>query len=132
MNSTLGALGVLRALRAATTGADAEQRACTELQRRGLKLVARNWRCRHGELDLLMLDGDTLAVIEVRARAHASYGGAAGSVDGRKQRRIAAATQAWLQQNPRWAESPLRFDVYACEADGHSDWLQAAFTLDDL
>ena len=125
------ALGALRALRAAATGANAEQRACAALQGRGLKLIARNWRCRQGELDLLMQDGDTLAVIEVRARAHASHGGAAGSVDGRKQRRIAAATQAWLQQNPRWAESPLRFDVYAYEADGRGEWLQAAFTLDD-
>lgn len=125
---------MMRALRrnAGATGAEAEQRACADLQRRGLKLLARNWRCRQGEIDLLMRDGDTLAVIEVRARGHAAYGGAAASVDVRKQRRIAAATRAWLQQHPDWAESPLRFDVYACEPGSRGDWLQAAFTTDDF
>ena len=123
---------VLRALRAAATGADAELRACAELQRRGLKLVARNWRCKQGEIDLLMLDGDTLAVVEVRSRNHAGFGGAAGSVDRRKQGRIAAATLAWLQQHPQHAERPLRFDVYACEAGGPGEWLQAAFSTDDF
>lgn len=126
------AAGALRALRAAATGADAEQRAGAELQRRGLKLIAHNWRCPQGEIDLLMQDGDCLVVVEVRSRGRDDFGGAAGSVDRRKQRRLAAAIQAWLQQNPRHAEAPLRFDVYACEAGGNDEWLQAAFTTDDF
>lgn len=119
-------------LAAAATGAAAEDHAARWLQARGLRLVDRNWRCRQGELDLVMQDGATLVVVEVRARRHSGFGGAAGSVDVRKCRRIAAATQAWLLDHPEWNRAPLRFDVFACEAADRCDWLQAAFTTDDL
>ena len=117
---------------AAATGVAAEQQAARWLQARGLRLMERNWRCRQGELDLVMQDGATLVIVEVRARRHGSFGGAAGSVDVRKCRRVVAATQAWLLANPHWNTAPLRFDVLAYEADGRCDWLQAAFTTDDL
>jgi putative endonuclease len=117
---------------AAATGAAAAQHAADWLQARGLRLIDRNWRCRQGELDLVMQDGATLVVVEVRARRHAGFGGAAGSVDARKCRRIAAATQAWLLAHPQWSNAPLRFDVLAYERNGPCDWLQAAFTTDDL
>lgn len=125
-------IAALKARLAAARGQDAEREAERYLLSRGLRTLERNWRCPRGELDLLMQDGDTLVVVEVRQRGHAGYGGAAGSVDRRKQRRIAAATLAWLQQHPRQAEAPLRFDVLAYEADGHREWLQAAFSMDDL
>lgn len=125
-------IGALRARFAAATGQAAERHAEQFLLARGLRLLDRNWRCPRGELDLVMLDGDTVTVIEVRARGHAGYGGAAGSVHAGKQRRIAAATQAWLIAHPRWAEAPLRFDVLAYEGEEPCEWLKAAFTTDDF
>ncbi len=66
-------------------GNDFEQRACAELERAGLKLLARNYTTRHGELDLVMRDGDTIAFVEVRYRKNASHGDAAASVTASKQ-----------------------------------------------
>lgn len=74
-------------------GNAAEQAALELLLGRGLKLVERNYRCRGGELDLVMLDGKTLVFVEVRYRATPSFGGAAGSVNWHKQRRIICRSQ---------------------------------------
>ncbi|MGB1563447.1 MAG: YraN family protein [Sinimarinibacterium flocculans] len=108
-------------------GAEAEDAALQLLRRRGLRLVSRNFRCRGGELDLVMLDGDTLVVVEVRARSHAGYGSAAESVDRRKQARLVHAAQLFLAAHPREAERPLRFDVVAFDGAGQADWIRAAF-----
>ena len=73
-------------------GSGAEQRALQYLQDQGLRLLERNWRCKLGELDLVMQDGDTVAVIEVRSRARSDRGSAAETVDARKQARVVRAT----------------------------------------
>ena len=65
-------------------GTDFEQRACLELERAGLKLLARNYTTRHGELDLVMRDGDTVVFIEVRYRKSASHGDAATATPPRR------------------------------------------------
>ena len=72
-------------------GADAEARAAEFLQRKGYRVVDRNWTCRGGELDLVCLDGDTLVFVEVRARANARHGSPLETVVGLKhgQRSIA-------------------------------------------
>ena len=116
---------------AAAHGAEAEARAERHLVSKGLTLVARNWRCPMGELDLVMRDGDTLVVVEVRARSTASHGGALASVTASKQAKLIRATQAFLQAHPNWQDSPLRFDVVRFEADGKGRWLREAFTVDD-
>ncbi len=108
-------------------GSEAEDRALRHLQGRGLKLIARNYRCRGGELDLVMQQDDTLAVIEVRQRSHSGFGSAAESVDRRKQQRIILATQMFLAAHPQHAQAPLRFDVVALDAVGRLDWIVAAF-----
>ena len=90
-------------------GARAEAIAADYLARRGLTLVARNYRTRHGEIDLVMRDGDTLVFVEVRMRSRNDYGGAAGSVTAAKQERWIAASLAYLAQLGR--EPPCRFDV---------------------
>jgi len=77
-------------------GFDAEARAEAFLAGRGLVPVARNVRFRGGEIDLVMRDGEEWVFVEVRARADARFGGAAASVDGRKQRRLALAAQMFL------------------------------------
>ena len=107
-------------------GADAETRALRHLEREGLKLIARNWRCKGGELDLVMTDGATLAVIEVRSRARSDYGSALESVDGRKQGRLVHATQLFLAAHQAHAQREVRFDVVTLEGSD-LQWLKAAF-----
>ena len=112
-------------------GQSSEQLACQHLQHQGLRLLTQNWHCRQGELDLVMLDGDTVVFVEVRYRRHAAWGGAVESVDARKRARLAAAAQHFLLQESRWAKHPCRFDVVAISPDDHShprlDWIQNAF-----
>ena len=108
-------------------GDEAEDAALTLLRKRGLQLVARNYRCRGGELDLVMLDRQTLVVVEVRARSHRGFGSAIESVDARKQGRIILATQLFLASHPEHAQRAVRFDVVAFDACQVPEWLQNAF-----
>lgn len=109
------------------TGAEAEDLALRHLQRQGLRLVARNVRYKGGEIDLVMLDGATLVIVEVRLRSNAQFGSAAESVDARKQRRIVLATQLYLLDHPAQAQRALRFDVVAFGRGGQPEWIRAAF-----
>lgn len=109
------------------TGAEAEDLALRYLQQQGLRLVVRNARYKGGELDLVMLDGAMLVVVEVRLRSHSQFGGAAASVTGRKQQRIVLATQLFLLDHPEHAQRALRFDVVAFDGRDQPDWIQAAF-----
>ncbi|CAD5106827.1 YraN family protein [Zestomonas carbonaria] len=112
-------------------GREAENLARRFLEEQGLRLLAQNWLCRRGELDLVMLDGDTVVFVEVRYRRHAAWGGALESVDARKQARIALAAEYFLQQEKRWGKHPCRFDVIALGAtSGPTDrpeWIKNAF-----
>ncbi|MCU1717631.1 YraN family protein [Pseudomonas sp. 5P_3.1_Bac2] len=112
-------------------GQAAEAQARQHLEQHGLRLLAHNWRCRLGELDLVMLDGDTVVFIEVRYRRHSAWGGAAASVDARKREKLIHTAQLFLQQEAHWAKHPCRFDVIAITADSqataHLDWIQNAF-----
>ncbi|WP_293369100.1 YraN family protein [Nevskia sp.] len=107
-------------------GVTAETRALRFLEARGLTLIERNWRCKGGELDLVMLDGHALAVIEVRSRARSDYGSALESVDARKQGRLVHATQLFLAAHQAHAQREVRFDVVTLE-NGEPQWLKAAF-----
>ena len=110
-----------------------EQAALVYLQQAGLTLLDRNWRCRWGELDLVMREGGTVVFVEVRYRASAAFGGAAASVDRGKRRRLAASAQAWLQQS-RQFQAAARLDVVAvCGPPGRPriEWIPNAFGLDE-
>jgi putative endonuclease len=96
-------------------GAACEQIAKEYLEARGLRVLARNARCKAGELDLVCLDGEVLAIVEVRQRVRADFGGALASVDGRKQRKIIRATQFFLRREALWRARVIRFDVIALE-----------------
>ncbi|MET0658525.1 MAG: YraN family protein [Steroidobacteraceae bacterium] len=114
-------------------GGAGEALALKQLQARGLKLVLRNHRCRRGEIDLVMLDGNTLVLIEVRYRADHSFDGAAASVTTRKQRRLIAAARHLLATRSDLRRYPARFDVVALspDADGMKfDWIKSAFNAD--
>ena len=112
-------------------GARAEQLALEYLQARGLTIVERNYRRRLGEIDLVALDNGVLVIAEVRTRSTDAFGGAAASVDGRKQRRIIRAAAQLLQRHRDYAALPVRFDVLivtgpATPAPG-VQWLRHAF-----
>ncbi|MDP3837504.1 MAG: YraN family protein [Methylococcales bacterium] len=106
-------------------GENAEQQAHDFLLKQGLKSVARNFRCKQGELDLIMLDNNTLVIIEVRFRKTDKYGSAAESVTHSKQARIIAATHIYLATQK--INKPIRFDVVALSGNGKIDWIQNAF-----
>lgn len=110
-------------------GEHAEQLACRHLVSRGLQLIQRNYRCRSGELDLVMRDGDSIVFVEVRYRADTRYGSAADTVDWRKRRRLIAAAQHYLQAT-KYRDLPCRFDVIAIGGpprERRIDWIVDAF-----
>jgi putative endonuclease len=105
------------------TGQAGEDAALRHLLSQGLKLVQRNFRCKGGEIDLIMSHGDTLVFVEVRKRSDRRYGGAAASVGFQKQARLTIAAQIFLQRYQRLP--PCRFDIIAID-EGRLDWLQNA------
>ncbi|MGO4155618.1 YraN family protein [Cupriavidus sp. YAF13] len=109
-------------------GARAESRALDYLERQGLALVVRNYRCKGGEIDLIMRAADgTLVFVEVRQRASRAFGGAAASVTPAKQRRILLAAAHYLAaQAGQGLEPRCRLDVVALEP-GRLEWIRDAF-----
>ena len=119
-------------MNARARGAAAEALAALYLVMRGLCLVARNYRCRAGEIDLIMRTRrpDCLVIVEVRYRRSSRFGGAAASVTAAKQTRLVRAASLFLLQQPQLANLPLRFDVLGIEgALWHPRicWIQNAF-----
>lgn len=106
-------------------GKSAEDQALVFLSNHGLKLVARNYRCKQGELDLVMRDQQVLVIVEVRYRKSDTYGSALESVTHNKQIKILAATQHYL--NSQKLDDPMRFDVVAISGDGSVNWIKNAF-----
>lgn len=112
------------------SGRDAELRALEMLHAAGLKLLVRNYRCPQGELDLVLLHGETVVVAEVRFRKDASRGSAAETVGPEKRRKLILATQHFLQTHTELRRKPLRFDVVAVTGgggEGAVEWIQDAF-----
>jgi putative endonuclease len=109
-------------------GARAEAIAAQYLEARGLEIVERNWRCRFGEIDLVARHAGVLVFVEVRARSSAAFGGAAASIDRRKQRKLAAAARQYLIRVS--ADTPCRFDAVLVDAKHCIDWIRDAFQDD--
>jgi len=114
-----------------TVGADAEHLASQFLSRQDLIPVTRNFRCRLGEIDLIMLDRDCLVFIEVRYRANNRFSRAGQTVDIHKQRKLIRTAALFLAKRAKFANSPVRFDVVAIDADEHGEktieWIKDAF-----
>lgn len=115
----------------AIAGREAEEAALQHLESSGLTLLARNFRCRLGEIDLVMLHGRSLVFVEVRSRKDSRFASAAESVDARKQQKLARAAGFFLSRRPAFRHHPVRFDVVAF--DGPSveryrlQWVRDAF-----
>lgn len=108
-------------------GCKAEELCAELLQKAGLRILARNWRCRLGEIDLVAEEAGTLVFAEVRLRRDARYGGAAESITAAKRARIVAAARLFLTGR---AEAPCRFDVLLLDslAPVRLQWIRNAFT----
>lgn len=104
-------------------GQDAEDRALVYLQRCGLKLVERNWRCRSGELDLVMRDAAVWVFVEVRHRSSMTFGGAAASITPAKCLRLQRAAECYLL-NKNLGQAQCRFDAVLTQGDGSLAWLK--------
>ncbi len=114
-----------------TLGNDAEQLAFRFLRRQGLKPVRRNFRCRLGEVDLIMLAGECLVFIEVRYRAPNRFARATLTVDRRKQAKLGKAAAMFLASSPFYQRHCTRFDVVGVDRDADNrisiEWLADAF-----
>lgn len=110
-------------------GKQAEHRACGFLQRQGFKLIEKNYSCRLGELDLIMLQDTKLIFVEVKYRNSAQYGYASEAVDLRKQRKIILSAQYFLQLHPQFSDMECRFDVVSFTgSEQQPEWLRDAFS----
>jgi putative endonuclease len=106
-------------------GRRAEALAGERLAAAGLLVVARNWRCRHGEIDLIAEERGTLVFAEVRMRSPGNFGGAAESVTAAKRARLIAAARLYLTRHP---ETSCRFDVFLVDGPPrHVQWIKNAF-----
>ncbi len=115
------------------TGLAAEQRACTFLEQQGLRLLARNVRYRHGELDLVMQDGVEVVFVEVRYRRNTQHGTSAETITGLKQRRLLYCARLYLQQQQLLTRQAYRFDVITLERTlARCIWYKNAMSWDDV
>jgi putative endonuclease len=112
-------------------GAAAEHAAATFLQQQGLRLLARNYRFKGGEIDLVFEQaGRRLVFVEVRMRNHHDYGSGAESVTLNKQRRLSKTALHYLQHHPDYQGHEIRFDVLSARQQGGQfqlEWIQEAF-----
>ena len=112
-------------------GAATEQHALSYLNNIGLITIAKNWSCRFGEIDLIMLEHDIVVFVEVRYRKTIGFGGALDSIDQYKREKIITTAEYFLNEYPQWLEHSCRFDVITAHPSNTEvftlDWIQDAF-----
>lgn len=108
-------------------GKRGEDLAASHLERAGLAVVKRNFRTRHGEIDIVARDGNALVFVEVRVRQSAKFGGAAASITSAKRYRLRLAASAYLARCP--VQPACRFDAVLIESLDPPvvDWVRDAF-----
>ena len=114
-------------------GRRAESLAFEYLRNHGLTPVARNFRSRGGEIDLIMMDGDCLSFVEVRSRSSSQFTNPSNTVDARKQRKLISTAAMFVARNDRFATCTMRFDVVSIEGSTRPRirWIRDAFRPDD-
>lgn len=113
-------------------GKQAEAAAQQWLETKKLSLLQKNYVCRLGEIDLVMLDDEILVFVEVRLRSHIRFGGAVESVDAKKQRKIILTARHFLMCHPKYSQHICRFDVIAFGESADTSnpvWYKDAFRL---
>lgn len=108
------------------TGEASEKKAEQFLKKQGMKVIARNYSCKHGEIDLIMEDKDSLVFVEVRFRRCDDYGGALSSVTPSKQNKIKRSALHFLLNKKLYEKHPVRFDVIAL-SETNQNWIKGAF-----
>lgn len=108
-------------------GSDAEKKAATYLQRQGLALLTQNYRCRFGEIDLIMSEGETLVFVEVRLRKSNAFGGAAASITTAKKMKLLRTARHYLSGLGH--EPACRFDAVLMTGINPPkiEWIRNAF-----
>lgn len=107
-------------------GQVAEREACEFLEKQGLKLIEKNYRCRTGEIDLIMQDKEALVFVEVRYRANNEFGSALDSVDHHKIKKLISAASHYVSKHQ--PDLPMRFDVVGFDASLKPNWVANAFS----
>ena len=110
-------------------GKKAEDIAYSFLKKNGLELITRNYRCRFGEIDLIMQDSEILVFVEVRYRKSDKYGSAIESVDFNKQRKLVFTVKHCLSKTSN--EQPTRLDIVALSSNEPPQWIIDAFMAHD-
>jgi putative endonuclease len=113
-------------------GVEAEIIAANYLLQQGLSLIASNYSCRYGEIDLVMRDGKTLVFVEVRMRSNSSFGGAGNSITASKQLKLSRTAEHYLQQHGDINNSmACRFDAVLMQKPSVQDieWIRNAFEI---
>lgn len=106
-------------------GKESEAVALDYLCRQGLYPVTRNYRCRFGEIDLIMRDGETLVFVEVRMRSSSAFGGAAESITLSKRAKLLSAARHYLGHTGVFED--CRFDAVLLNDDTDIEWIRDAF-----
>jgi putative endonuclease len=113
------------------TGHDAETKAQHYLNQQGLKSLTRNYRCRWGEIDLIMQDGPYVVFVEVRHRHSHEFGDGVASITYAKKQKIIKTTSYYLIQFKLYDRVPIRFDVVSIHGKtGDITWIKDAFGTD--
>ena len=118
-------------MKAGSSGAWAEGAALKHLERRGLTLLTRNYRCKLGELDLVMDHDHTLVFVEVRLRNNVRYGDGRESITYAKQQKLTRAAGVFLMHHPSYRNHRCRFDVVSVTKRNYTaqcEWIQNAFS----
>jgi putative endonuclease len=107
-----------------------ENAALVQAQKAGLKLLARNFHCRYGEIDLILDEAGGIVFVEVRFRGSSARGGGTASVGAAKRAKLVQTAKVWLQAHPQYANLPCRFDVIGCAGSpdrAQLEWTRNAF-----
>ena len=111
-------------------GQEAEQLARNYLEKQGLCSKDTNYRCKHGEIDLIMKDQETYVFVEVRKRKHQEFGEGAATVQHPKQHKVMQAATHYLVTNNLFNKAYCRFDVISIDEADHITWIPNAFERD--
>jgi len=110
-----------------TIGQNAEKRACDYLKRQGLQLIEQNYRCKQGEIDLVMRQNHTIVFVEVRYRKNALHGSGAETVTFSKQKKLLSSATQYLLERYNSVDLPCRIDVLSLGTNNHdTQWIQNA------